>query len=303
MLCLAALGCGGGEGGSTPQGSGGAGGGAGAASGGSAGQAPCSEDHGPDAVCVMEVKGRTVDAAGAPLGQISTSVCGSVCWYGESDSTGAFSVSIGERIVPSEFSTLPHGRPARTSFYFALPPVSSPSVEVGELLMLDLPASGPELLAWHEKQGAPAQSVKSGELTLDVAAGTQVKLDVEDVALDALGKQFRALAVPAGARAAFAEPSLGLVALWALTPFEAAIVDEQSGAPALARISAENTAGLPAGSAVEWLALGSYLFADWVKPASFAVVATGKVSADGARVEMDAGQGVRYLTWLGVRKK
>ncbi|MBK8997651.1 MAG: hypothetical protein IPM35_18135 [Myxococcales bacterium] len=301
--CLLALGCGGGESASTSGGTGGAGGSAGAATGGSAGKAPCSEDHGPGAVCVMEVKGRTVDAQGAPLGQISTSVCGFICWYGESDATGAFTVSIGERIVPTEFSTLPHGRPSRTSFYFALPEVTSESVEVGDLPLLELPPSGPSLVVWHEKQGAPAQTVTSGELTLEVSAGTQVKLDVEDVALGDEGKQFRALGIPAAKRPAFAGEALGLGALWALTPFEAAVIDEQSGAPALARVSADNSLGLPADTAVEWLALGSYLFADWVTPAAFEVVATGKVSADGARIEMDAGQGVRYLTWLGVRKK
>jgi len=281
----------------------GSGGGGGKGTGGSAGKAPCSEDHGPNATCVMQVEGRTVDASGAPLAAISTSVCGSICWYGESDASGAFSVVIGENIVPTEFSTLPHGRPGRTSFYFALPTVTSTSVQVGDLTMLDLPASGPTLTVWHEKQGAPAQTVSSGGLTLEVAAGTQVKLDVEDVALDALGKQLRVLPVPAGVRDAFADPKLALVALWALSPFEAAIIDAATGEPALARVSVENTLGLPSGAAVEWLALGSYLFPDWVKPATFEVVATGKVSADGTRVEMDAGQGVRYLTWLGARKK
>ncbi len=177
------------------------------------------------------------------------------------------------------------------------------SVEVGDLPLLDLPPSGPSLVVWHEKQGAPAQTVTSGELTLEIGAGTQVKLDVEDVALGDEGKQFRALGIPAAKRPAFAGEALGLGALWALTPFEAAVIDEQSGSPALARISADNTLGLPADTAVEWLALGSYLFADWVKPAAFEVVASGKVSTDGTRIEMDAGQGVRYLTWLGVRKK
>jgi hypothetical protein len=251
----------------------------------------------------MEVKGRTVDATGAPLGGISTSVCGVVCWYGDSDASGAFSVSIGEKIVPAKYSTLPHGRPARTSFYFALPSVTEPVVNVGDLTLLELPASGPELVVWSDKAGAPAQTVTSGELTLALEAGTQVKLDVEDVALDALGKQFRALAVPAAQRGRFADEKLGLVALFALSPFEAAVVAEADGAPALARLRAENTTGLAAGTAVEWLALGSYLFDDWVTPAAFEVVATGSVSGDGKALEMDAGQGIGYLTWVGVRVK
>lgn len=306
LLWVCCAGCGSGERGSAASGVGGvagAGGSAGAATGGSAGQPACAEDHGPDAVCVLRVEGRTVDQAGAPLGAITVSVCGPICWYGESSSTGTFSVAIGERIAPDVFSILPHGRPDRTSFYFELPPVIDGVVQAGDLPLLDLPATGPLLVAWHEKQGAPAQVVTSGGLTLELGEGTQLKLDVEDVALGAAGKQFRALPIPDAVRAAFVDPSLGVQALWALTPFEAAIVAEGSGAPALARLSAANTLGLEAGAAVEWLALGSYLFPDWVKPAAFEVVSSGVVSADGTRIEMNAGEGVQHLTWLGVRKK
>ncbi|MBK7581944.1 MAG: hypothetical protein IPI67_17270 [Myxococcales bacterium] len=310
LLCLscgkddssgAASGGGGSGGSGGTSGSGGSGGTAGAA--GSAGAAPCTNDGGPNAVCVLSVKGRAVDALGSPVPGLSTSVCGSVCWYGESDATGAFTVTVGERIPVDQYSSLPHGRPDRTNFYFALPSAASEIIDVGDLTLLDLPKTGPGLVVRSDKQGAPAQSVKSGELTLSVSAGTQVKLDVEDVALDAAGKQFRALSVPAAQRALFAPASLNLVALFALTPFESAIVDETTALPALAQLSADNTPNLPAGTPVEWLALGSYLFDDWVKPAAFAVVATGSVSADGARIEMDAGQGVRYLTWVGVRAK
>ncbi|MCK6534800.1 MAG: hypothetical protein L6Q84_17650 [Polyangiaceae bacterium] len=291
-LCLLALGCDGGAAGDAA--------GAGGAAGGSA---ACSNDAGPGSVCVQQVTGRTVDASGQALAKLSTSVCGSVCWFGESDATGAFSVSIGERIVPSQFSVLTHGRPSHTSFYFPLPESPAPSVDMGELTLLALPPSGPELVVWSDKQGAPAQTVTSGGLTLELTAGTQIKLDVEDVALGNAGKQFRVTPIPAALQARFAPPALGLLALWALGPFEAAIILEAGGASALARISSADVLGLAPGTPVEWLALGSYLFSDWVAPATFGVVATGQVSPDGLRIEMNAGEGTRYLTWIGVRKK
>jgi len=273
-------------------------------SGGSAGQAPCSEDPSTlpaGATCLLDVVGRLVDATGAPVPSLSTSVCGSVCYYGESDASGVFSVSIGAQIVPSAYSTLPHGRPGRTSFYFPLPEPAPTHVDMGDLLVLDLPTTGPLLTVKTDQLGAPAQSVTSNEVTLDVPAGVAVKLDVEDLALGASGKQFRALPIDAAVRDQFADPKLGLVSLYALTPFEAAMQDEVSGAEATASLSLPNTTGLAAGVKVEFLALGSYLFPNWVAPAAFEVVATGSVSSDGSRLEMDSGQGVRYLTWMGAR--
>jgi hypothetical protein len=58
---------------------------------------------------------------------------------------------------------------------------------------------------------------------------------------------------------------------------------------------------LAAAAPVEILALGSYTFPDWITPAAFEVVATGSVSSDGTRIEMDAGEGVPHLTWLAIR--
>jgi hypothetical protein len=276
----------------------------GAGSGGSAGQAPCSEDPSTlpaGATCVLDVKGRLVNATGAPIAALSTSVCGSVCFYGESDATGAFSVSLGAQVVPSAYSTLPHGRPDRTSSYFPLPEPAPAHIDMGDLLVLDLPASGPLLTVKTDKLGAPAQSVTSNGVTFDVPAGVAIKLDVEDLALGDAGKQFRALPIDAGVRDQFADPKLGLIALYALTPFEAAMQDETTGAEATASLSLPNSSGLSAGTKVEFLALGSYLFPGWVAPAAYEVVATGSVSSDGSRLEMDAGQGVRYVTWIGAR--
>jgi hypothetical protein len=277
-----------------------------AGTGGAAGAAPCSEDPAsiaPGANCVLSVSGTVVDGTGKPVSGLSTSVCGSVCWYGESDATGAFTVAIGAHILPDQYSTLVHGRPTRTTFYWPLPPTAKDTVAIGELTTLDLPTTGSPLIVKTDKQGAPAQTVTDGDVTIDIPAGVQVKIDVEDLLFGADGKLFRAFLIPVDQRDKFVAPALGLESVYALTPFEAAIVAETSGDPALARLSVKNSTGLPAGTAVEFLELGSYLFPEFVKPAAFEVVASGKVSSDGTSIDMDAGQGVRYLTWVGVRKK
>ena len=113
---------------------------------------------------------------------------------------------------------------------------------------------------------------------------------------------FRALAIDAKHQPAFADPSEGLLALYALTPFEVSFRDDQ-GKSAKARLSFPTPAGLAPNDPVEVVALGSYLYPDWVAPARFETVALGKVSADGTRVEMDPGEGIEYLTWVGLRKK
>jgi hypothetical protein len=285
-----------------------AGGGGSAGSAGQAGSAgaPCSEDPStipPGAVCLLETTGRIVDAAGAPVPKLLTSVCGPICYTGESGDDGRFVVTIDAHILPIHFSTLPHGRPALTSFYFQLPTDIGSTVDVGDLLVLPLPATGPTLISKQDGQGAPAQTVTAGEVTLDVADGVSVRIDVEDVVLGAEGRMFRALRIPDEHRAKFAAPSLGIEVLYALTPFEAAFVDAASGADASARLSFENTLGWAPGSAVEVLALGTYLYPTWVTPAAFEVVATAAVSADGTQIELDAGAGLAYLTWVGLRPK
>lgn len=257
--------------------------------------------HHAAARCIDSVSGRVVDASGAGVPSLSVSVCGGICYYGESDANGAFTVSVAARLDPAAYSTLPHGRPNRTSFYFALPSAASGSVPVGDLLVLDLPATGPALVVKSDKAGAPAQTVSSGGVTLEVPDGVSVKIDVEDIELGDVGKMFRALRIPDAHMAAFADPALGLAALYQLTPFEAAMRDA-SNAPTEVRLSFDNV-GLAAGTPVEILGLGSYLFPEWVPAGQFQVVATGAVSADGSRIEMDPGEGVGYLTWVGIREK
>jgi hypothetical protein len=290
-------------------GSGAVGGAAGGGTGGSAGDAgvTCPDPAllSPGEICVEAVEGRVVDAQGNPVADVLTTVCGArQCNPGVAAADGRFRADVGFPLVLRDYSALPHGRPNRTSFYFQLPlDAVGPVIDVGDLPMLDLPPTGPMLVVKTDNAGAPAQSVTSGDVTLDVAEGVRVLLDVEDVAAGEDGKLFRVLDVPEDKRTVFLDASAGAFALYALMPFEAGFDIAETREPTTARLSFANRAGLPAGSLVEVLALGTYQYLDWVSPGEFEPVATARVTTDGASIELDPGEGLRYLTWVALRQK
>ncbi|MCC6216003.1 MAG: hypothetical protein IT376_14145 [Polyangiaceae bacterium] len=289
-------------GGAPPLSAGGVAGASGAAgASGSGGAAACTP--GPGETCVRELRGRVVDTSGAPVAGVFASVCGAVCYApppGEvTPADGTFAFPVGAPLSPSEFSTLVHGRPVWAGFYLPLPATLTATLDLGELPVVALPPSGPRLAV--KGDGAPAQRAVSGELTLIVPAGTELRLDVEDAALGAAGQELKVARVPAAALGRFVPAELGAVAAWAISPFEATLRVVATGEPGLAQVELENVTALPAGTRVELLALGSYLFPEWVPPATWASVAAGAVSADGARVELDPGQGLRHLTAVAVK--
>ena len=253
-------------------------------------------------VCVARVIGSLVDSSGAAVTGAPVSACGDVCYYGVSEGSGAFEVTLDAYIDPSTYHLLVHERTTRASFYYALPTVTEKDVlDAGVALVLTLPESGPALAV--SGSGAPAQTVTSGDVTLDVPDGVDVKLDVEDATAGPVGSQFRALTVPDGERSEFIAPELGALALFALAPFEATFRQKGTKTPAKVRVSLTNTTGLPPATPIELLVMGSYYVAQSIPPGSFASVATGSVSADGKSVTLDPGQGTEYLSWLAIREK
>ena len=282
-----------GTGGSAGQGGSGAGG-----CGGGGGGADGS-------VCVERVRGRLLDEQGEPVGGVVTTVCGSIsCSPGLSDADGRFVVEVGSYLTPAEFSIIAHVRELdMASFYFQLPPeASGPDIDVGDLLQLRMPVDGVPLVAKQDDPSAPAQTLTSAEVTLEVPQGVQIQLEFDDVALGDEGRTYKVLRVPAERQTAFVPDELGVAAVWAFYPFEASFRPlADPFALTTARLSFPNDSGLPASSAVELLALGSFVFPTWVTPATFEVVATGQVTADGLRIEMSPGEGVSYLTWIGIR--
>ena len=258
----------------------------------------------PDRVhCILHIDGRAVDAMGAPIATHTlVSACGPAqCAPGYTSSSGAFSIPVGLHLDPDVYSAQLHVRPDRAAFYYALPKgAPGPVIDLGELRVLDLPAHGPLLSV--VRTGAPAQAVTSGDVTLEVADGVYVRLDVESNLAGDHGREFRALAIPGNFVPDFADASLGVVAMYAFEPFESSF--EVPGAPArpvTVRLSFDNAGRFAAGAAVDVLALGTYVYPDWVTPAAFEKVATAHVTGDGAKVVLDAGEGLLHLTWVALR--
>jgi hypothetical protein len=272
----------------------------------SGGPSRCNDDAGANAsgsVCILHISGRAIDQDSKPLASGSlVSACGPAqCNPGITNAAGDFRIDIGFHLVPSQYSVQVHLRPADAAFYYGIPKgETGPSIDIGTLRVLPMPASGPALNI--DRKGTPAQSVTSGDVTLDVGDGIYVRLDPESTLAGDLGTEFRALKIPDTFLHEYAEPSLGIAALYALEPFESTFeLPSAPNVPVNVRLSFANSAKLAAGSAVDLLALGSYVYPDWIPPATFQKVASGHVSADGATITLDPGQGLPYLTWVGVR--
>ncbi|MEI8256556.1 MAG: hypothetical protein WCJ30_12860 [Deltaproteobacteria bacterium] len=133
----------------------------------------------------------------------------------------------------------------------------------------------------------------SGDVTLAVTAGTTLQFDIEDAELGDLGHSLRSAFVPLSSAPPFAAE--GRVAqVHALAPFYL-VADRPMG------LRIANRAALAAGAAVEFVTMGHELAMDPVNAGHAVLVATGRVSADGATVSTDAGQGILAVTWIGVR--
>jgi hypothetical protein len=259
-------------------------------------------DASPDAICVESVAGRLVDESGAPaVAGVLVTACGAVqCEPGLTDDIGRFTIPVNRWLAPTEYSVIPHGRPYKAGFYFPLPvDQPGPDLDLGDLPFLTMPSTGP--LIDINRDGTPAQSVTSGDVTLDIPDGIYVRLDVESYAAGDDGRMFRALRVPDALLSRFVPPSLGVLAAYALEPFESQFEVPVTKELVDVRLSFDNALQLPAATPVEFLALGNYLHPDWVTPARFEPVATGQVTADGSRIDFAAGQGIRYLTWVAIR--
>jgi len=253
--------------------------------------------------CITHIDGRAIDADGKPIAaKTGVSACGPTqCNGGSTGPDGKFQIPVGLHLVPSVYSAQVHVRVDKAAFYYALPKdTKGPVVDVGDLRVLDMPAMGPALNV--DRMGTPAQSVTSGDVTLEVPADVYVRLDVESNLAGAHGKEFRALTIPDKFLGEFADASLGVKAMYALEPFESSYeYPKMNSMTANVRLSFANTAKLPNGSAVDVLALGTYIYPDWIPPAAFAKVASAHVSSDGSKIDFDSGQGIPYLTWIALR--
>lgn len=251
---------------------------------------PCAQR--PDVAgvsCVRRVRGRAVDLAGAGLAGRVVSYCGGGCFGGVTEADGTFAIDVNDFVIPEQYTLLLHGRPEHASLYVPGPmpvdgainfpePVAVPRYEdVGDLI----------------PESAPAGSYTAGDVTLTIAAGSQVEFDVEDAVLGELGHRVRAAWVPMARAPGFAREA-GVVALWAMAPFSLT-----SDRPIALRL--RNRAMLAAGSAVDIVMMGLDVTELPVTGGRPLVVAAAHVSSDGTTVTTDPGEGLRALSWIGLR--
>jgi hypothetical protein len=91
------------------------------------------------------------------------------------------------------------------------------------------------------------------------------------------------------------DAALGLEIVVALAPSGAEVC------PA-AGLSVPNTAGWPAGTAVEFFLHGVEVEEEWAPYGGWTKVSGGEVSANGARVATTPGEGIPALSLVGIRR-
>ncbi len=85
-----------------------------------------------------------------------------------------------------------------------------------------------------------------------------------------------------------------MVALWALAPFNLL------ASPKLA-VRVANRTGMAPNAAVDFVVMGQEGLVAPLTAGRAIVAAAGHVSADGMSITTDPGEGISYVTWLGVR--
>lgn len=245
--------------------------------------------------CVRAVEGRAVQDDGAALPRGFVTVCGNACFVGDVDSSGNFQAIVGEILPIPVYSLLVHGRPQHASAYWLL---SSARDEMGIFRMsapLSVPRYTSEGIELPESMTIASETrATAGAVTLVFAAGSRLEFDFEDFELGALGRRVRVAEVPLDRAPPFAAEGMARGPVFALGPF-ALKIDRPVG------LRVANRAMLPAGSSVEFIAMGDDILSETPTAGHAVVVARGAVSTDGTTIESMAGQGLRSLTWLGVR--
>ncbi len=256
--------------------------------------APATDVVPAGAACVRAVEGSAVSDGAEPLTTGFVTVCGNACFAGEITAQGRFNVAVGEVLAVPVYSLLVHGRPAHASAYWPMPaPDSDGIVRVREALSVPrytfTGATLPE-----GRVLATEVTATAGPVTLVFAAASTIELDFEDFELGALGRAVRVAEVTLDRAPPFAREGAVVGPVFALAPFALT-----SSSPVAVTVA--NRANLAPNSTVELVAMGKEIATDAPDAGRAVVVARATVSADGATIRTNAGQGLRALTWFGVR--
>ncbi len=250
---------------------------------------PTPGTPGPGEACVARVHGVVHDQDDHPLAGLPITFCGPACTYAMTAADGSFTIVAGLRLDPAIYTLQVHGRPDHASLYVPAATLVDGVIDFGAAVRVPVYTDlGPAL-----PDPVRGGSVTAGDVTLTAPPGGDFEYSPEDLELGALGTRLRVATVPMD-RAPAGAVTAGVVALWALGPFD------MTSTRTLA-VSLANRASLPAGAAVDLVGLGNSVYTPPLNGGRWIVVATAHVTADGTAITTDAGQGLTTLTWLGVR--
>lgn len=256
--------------------------------------APMSDVTAAGAACVRAVEGSVRDEMDQRIERGFITVCGNACFVGDITAEGRFTVPVGEVLPVPIYSVLVHGRPSFASAYW---PLIAPDADAivrmpSALRVARYTFVGPELP--QERVLSREVVATAGPVTLSFSAGSTVELDFEDFELMALGRTVRVAEVALDRAPPFAQEGAVTGPVFALAPF-ALLSSTPVG------VTVANRANLPANSVVEFVAMGHVIVSEDPNAGRAVVAARGRVSADAMTIQTDAGQGLRALTWFGVR--
>lgn len=239
-----------------------------------------------DARCVRRVEGRLTDDRGAPVPELTVTVCGLVCFGALSDPNGGFAVPVDAFLPEGGYAVTANGRPMLGGIYTRLPARAEGIVRLAEPVVLPrFGADAPKL-----PDDMVGGVVRAGPLTLEVPSGTTWELELEDLTDPVDGRKLRVAQVASETgRPAFAR---GAAVVLALGPFKA-----KPSRPVPVTIT---TDALPKGAAVDFVVMTDDGLAAENDAGLGRVVARGHVSEDGKTVRTDPSQGIDRLTWLAV---
>jgi hypothetical protein len=219
----------------------------------------------------------------------SVNFCGRVCYGVAADGAGRFVIPVGAPIVLENFVLHVSGRPGYADTYqkLGVGPVSGVIALADPVKLGRVPGDGPALPA----DGSPAAGVTSGDVTLHVAAGTTLDLDIGDVVLGDKGRQLRVGTIAPAAAPSFLGSLPDVIGVYAVAPSSA-------HASKLVGLSVKNTSGAAAGAPIDVHVLDDDLIAIPPTGGALPIAASAHVSADGAAIDTDPGAGVTTLTWI-----
>jgi hypothetical protein len=260
------------------------------ASTGAGGEAPsCKGEKAPGsgaAVMIDNVSATVLDTDGAPVPNQIAQLCGlDICLGATTGSDGKVSISGGNKSILQPALKVGDG----LSYAKMLRPLTAPSSSFAPLVTPKFPpfAEGKPL--------TPGTSPASNGVTLALAPDAVTEIDI--LLYDDPSKQtFRAAAIPDSMMDPDVVTNENATLFYALSPIGTLLC------PA-ATLTLPNTAGLPAGAAVEFLVLGLDVAEYWAPYGEWRKVSDGHVRADGATVSTDEGGGVPILSVVAVRLK